>query len=321
MNRSWTATLLTAAALIASACGSARQAPQTAVEGEPKQAAGDLSGVINVDGSSTVLPVTERAAEQFRQAHSGVDVAVGRSGTGGGFKKFCRGETHISNASRPIEPDEAQACQQAGIDYVEFKVGLDGITNLVNPANNFAQCLTVQQLRDVWNRESKVSNWSQVAPNFPSRPLTLFGPGPDSGTFDFFVEEVLGEDAEPRRDYTASEDDNVIVQGVAGNDGALGYVGYAYFVENRQQLKALAVDGGQGCVEPTEQTIESGQYPLSRPLFIYASNKALQEPHVREFVRFYLENSSQLSQAAGYVALSQGAQQEAMQKFQEATGG
>lgn len=319
MNRSWAITLFAAAALVVSACGSARESPRTGAEGGRKQAADGLTGVINVDGSSTVLPVTERAAEQFRQAHPGVDIAVGRSGTGGGFKKFCRGETHISNASRPIEPDEAQACQQAGIDYVEFKVGLDGITNLVNPANNFARCLTVQQLRDVWNRESKVNNWSQVAPNFPSKPLTLFGPGPDSGTFDFFVEEVLGEDTEPRRDYTASEDDNVIVQGVVGKDGALGYVGYAYFVENRQKLKALAVDAGQGCVEPTDQTIESGGYFLSRPLFIYVSKKALEEPHVREFVRFYVQNSGELSQAAGYVALSQGAQQEAMQKFQEAT--
>ena len=265
------------------ACAPAQtQAP--AVTGAP---AAKLSGDIIADGSSTVFPITEAMAEEFGNQNPDVRVSVGESGTGGGFKKFCNNETDISDASRPIKDTEQELCAAAGVEYVEFKIGLDGITVVVNPANTFAICLTTDQLKALWNKDSTISNWNQVDPSFPDQPITLYGPGTDSGTFDFFTEAINGTAKDSRADYTASEDDNVLVQGIAGDPNALGYFGLAYFVENQDKLKEVAVNaGGTGCVAPAYETVADGTYkPLSRPLFIYVKKGALARPEVFEFVK------------------------------------
>lgn len=264
-----------------------------------------LSGTVAIDGSSTVFPVTEAMAEEFQLAHPGVRVTVGVSGTGGGFKKFCSGETDVSDASRPIKDVEAEACAERGVDYVQVPVAFDGITVAVNPENDWARCVTVEELRRIWQPESTVDNWRDVRDSWPDREMPLFGPGTDSGTFDYFTEAIVGEEDASRSDYSASEDDNVTLMGLANNVGAMGYFGFAYFHENQEQVKALGVDDGTGCVRPTMETIESGAYaPLSRPLFIYVSEQALRErPEVRAFVDFYLENGTQLVPEVGYVPL------------------
>jgi phosphate transport system substrate-binding protein len=265
-----------------------------------------LAGDIAVDGSSTVFPITEAAAEEFGGQYSDVRITVGIAGTGGGFKKFCNGETDISDASRAIKSTEVELCAQGGVEYEEFQVGLDGLTVVINPANDFAACLTVDQLKLIWDADSTVTNWNQVDPSFPDQPLTLYGPGTDSGTFDFFTEVVNGKAKQSRSDYTASEDDNVLVQGVSGDPNALGYFGLAYFIENSDKLKAVQVDGGKGCVEPSFETVNSGDYaPLSRPLFIYVKKDALARPEVFEFVKFYLTNAATLVEEVGYVAVPQ----------------
>jgi phosphate transport system substrate-binding protein len=264
----------------------------------------ELSGSINGDGSSTVFPITEAVAEEFGKLHD-VDVTVGISGTGGGFEKFCNGETDFSNASRPIkEDDEAEglACAANNIEYVEFEVAYDGLSVVVNPSNDFAECLTVEQLNAIWAPESSVNNWNEADPSFPDQDLTLYGPGTDSGTFDYFTDEINGEEGASRADYTASEDDNVLVQGIAGDDNALGYFGFAYYVENEDKLKVLGIDGGSGCVVPSQETIESGEYaPLSRPLYVYVTKEALERPEVAEFMRFYLTEGPDLAVEVGYV--------------------
>jgi phosphate transport system substrate-binding protein len=261
-----------------------------------------LSGSINGDGSSTVFPITEAVAEEFGLEND-VDVTVGISGTGGGFEKFCAGETDFSNASRAIEEDEVAACEANQIEYVEFQVAYDGLSIVVNPNNDFAECLTVEQLNAMWMPESTVNNWNQVDPEFPDDDLSLYGPGTDSGTFDYFTAEINGEEGASRSDYTASEDDNVLVQGVAGDDNALGYFGFAYYIENEDQLKVLGVDGGEGCVTPTAETIADGSYaPLSRPLYVYAAADALTRPEVAEFMRFFLTEGPALAEEVGYVA-------------------
>lgn len=284
---------------------------------------GSLSGRITADGSSTVFPVTEAVAEEFMQgAGQGVQVTVASSGTGGGFKRFCSGEVDIANASRPIKDEEKALCAQAGIEFVELPVATDGLAVVVNTANTFVQCLTVDELKRIWQPESTVRTWADVRQGFPATPIKLYGPGTNSGTFDYFTKEIVGEEDASRSDYTASEDDNVLVQGVSGDQGSLGYFGYAYYAENRQQLRALGVDAGQGCIEPNPQTIESGQYaPLSRPLLIYVKKAALQRPEVQAFVRFYLESAPQLSAQVGYVPLSAPAYQQATQTFQQASNG
>jgi phosphate transport system substrate-binding protein len=265
-----------------------------------------LAGDIAVDGSSTVFPITEAAAEEFGGQYPDVRVTVGISGTGGGFKKFCNGETDIQDASRTIKDSEKELCATAGVDYEEFQVGLDGLTVVINPANDFATCLAVDQLKLIWDADSTVANWNQVDPSFPDQPLTLYGPGTDSGTFDFFTEVVNGEAKKSRSDFTASEDDNVLVQGVSGDPNALGYFGLAYFIENSDKLKAVQIDGGNGCVEPSFDTVNSGDYaPLSRPLFIYVRKDALARPEVFEFVKFYLTNAATLVDEVGYVAVPQ----------------
>lgn len=276
----------------------------------------ELAGDVAVDGSSTVYPITEAAAEEFGAQHKNVRVTVGIAGTGGGFKKFCNGETDISNASRAIKDSEKDACKTAGIEYEEFLVGLDGLTVVVNPGNTFAACLKVEQLKAIWNNDSTVKNWKDIDPAFPDQPLVLYGPGTDSGTFDFFTEVVNGKAKQSRSDYTASEDDNVLVQGVGGDMNAMGYFGLAYFLENKDQLKALEIDGGKGCVAPSFDTVNTGAYkPLSRPLYIYVNKAALARPEVFEFVKFYLSGSEALVNEVGYVAAPKAVYEEDMTRL------
>lgn len=265
-----------------------------------------LSGTVAIDGSSTVFPVTEAMAEEFQRANRGVRVTVGVSGTGGGFKKFCRGETDISDASRPIKETEEELCAENGVDFRRVRVGVDGITVTVNPQNDWAQCLTTGELERIWQPGSEVDSWSEVRDSWPDRQLTLFGPGTDSGTFDYFTEAIMGEEDASRSDYSASEDDNVILMGVSNNAGAMGYFGFAYYIENPDRVKALAIDDGTGCVGPTRENIEAGDYqPLSRPLFIYVSEQALERTEVRAFVDFYLANGPELVPEVGYVPLAE----------------
>ncbi|MFD0853235.1 PstS family phosphate ABC transporter substrate-binding protein, partial [Actinomadura adrarensis] len=225
-----------------------------------------------------------------------VQVPVGTSGTGGGFEKFCAGETDIADASRAIEDDERQACQQKGIQFSEFQVANDALTVVVHKDNNWAQCLTVDQLKRIWEPNSKVTNWNQVDPGFPNEPLKLFGPGTDSGTFDYFTDEINGEEGASRTDYSPSEDDNVIVQGVSGSRGGMGYFGFSYFEENASRLKAVQINGGDGCVAPSVQAAQAGTYkPLARPLFIYPSATALKRPEVRAFLDFYVSQNATIA--------------------------
>ncbi|URR34570.1 PstS family phosphate ABC transporter substrate-binding protein [Thermosynechococcus sp. HN-54] len=260
---------------------------------------------IRIDGSSTVFPITEAVAEGFQKAQGGkVRVTVGVSGTGGGFKKFCRGETDISNASRPILAKEIADCRAAGITFIELPVAYDALTVVVNPQNTWARSLTVAELKNIWGPDSKINNWSQVRQGFPNIPLKLFGPGADSGTFDYFTEAINGKAKVSRKDFTASEDDNVLVQGVSRDRGALGYFGFAYFMENRNRLRAVAIDNGKGPVQPSEQNVLNGTYqPLSRPIFIYVNAKSAQRPEVRQFVTYYLNNAPAMVKKVKYVPL------------------
>ncbi|MCF8539073.1 MAG: PstS family phosphate ABC transporter substrate-binding protein, partial [Candidatus Nanopelagicales bacterium] len=244
-----------AAVLTLTACGGSNNASST--DGE--------SGSVRIDGSSTVYPLTAVAAEDFQVANPGVRVTVGSSGTGGGFEKFCRGETDANDASRPIKDDEVANCEANGIDFASLTMAIDALTVVVNKDNDWATCLTTDQLAQIWSPESTVTNWNQVDPAFPDEPVALFGPGTDSGTFDYFTEEINGESGASRTDYTPSEDDNVIVQGVSGSKGGLGYFGYTYFEENADSLKALSIDSGAGCVAPSVETARDGSYtPLAR---------------------------------------------------------
>ena len=280
-----------------------------------------LSGSIRIDGSSTVAPLSEAAADEFQQKNSGVRVTVGTSGTGGGFEKFCRGEIDIADASRQIEDDEKALCRKNGVEWAEVQVANDGIAVVVNKDNDFVKCLTVAELRKIWDQGSRVKNWNQVRSSFPNRPIELYGPGTDSGTFDFFTKAINGEEGRSRTDYNASEDDNVLVQGVAGNAGALGYFGLSYYEQNQDKLKLVEVDGGQGCVAPSKETVQNGTYkPLSRPLFIYPSREALQRREVREFVRFYIDNEEQLTKRALFIDLTDAQQRKARQEVEKLAG-
>lgn len=298
---------LLAVAMIASACGSASatQTPADPAAPAPETQAG-LSGEIEIDGSSTVAPITEAVAEEFRKVAPDVQVNVGISGSGGGFKRFAVGETDISDASRPIKDSEAETAAENGVGYHEFLVGVDGLSVLVNPQNDFVECLTIDQLNAIWKPESAVDSWDDVDPAWPDRPMRLYGPGTDSGTFDYFTEEVMGEAKLSRPDYTASEDDNVLVQGISGDRNALGYFGFAYYKENADKLKLVSVDNGGGCVAPSVATIASGEYgPLSRPLYIYVNRASLERPEVRAFVEFYMDNGAALTEEVGYVPLEE----------------
>ena len=268
-------------------------------------AAKNLSGTIRIDGSSTVGPLSEAAAEGFQGENGGVRVTVGTSGTGGGFEKFCAGETDISDASREIKPEEAAVCKSKGIKYEEFQVANDGIAVVVNKDNDWASCLTVDQLKKIWDKGSKVKTWNQVDPKFPNEKLELYGPGTDSGTFDFFTKEVNGEEDQSRSDYSATEDDNVTVQGVEGSKGGLGYFGLSYYEQNKDKMKVVKIDGGGGCVEPTTATVQDASYkPLSRPLFIYVKATSIKKPEVKGFVEYYLDNTATLTKQALFVPLT-----------------
>jgi phosphate transport system substrate-binding protein len=268
-------------------------------------AASELSGRVQIDGSSTVGPYATAAAERFRGGNPDVRVTVGVSGTGGGFERFCRDETDISNASRPIKDEEKQACEAKGVEYVELQVANDALTVVVNKDNDWVDCMTVAQLKQIWDRGSKVKTWSDVDPSWPDERMRLFGAGTDSGTFDYFTDEINGEEGRSRSDYSASEDDNVTVQGVAGDNNALGYFGLSYYDQNQDSLKALAVDGGDGCVEPSVETAQSGAYkPLARPLFMYVKKESLARPEVKAFLQYVLENEQAIAERAQFVPLT-----------------
>jgi phosphate transport system substrate-binding protein len=268
---------------------------------------GAQAQIVKIDGSSTVYPITEAVAEEFQKAKkNAVKVTVGISGTGGGFKKFCRGETDISDASRPILKKEMEECAKAGIKYFEMPVAYDALTVIVNPKNTFIKSLTVADLKKIWEpaAQGKVAKWSDVNPAWPDEKIKLYGAGSDSGTFDYFTEAIVGKAKSSRGDYTASEDDNVLVQGVSNDKGALGYFGFAYYVENQKKLKAVPIDGGKGPVMPSPEAVENGTYqPLSRPIFIYVNAKSLEKPEIKEFVEFYMKKAAPLVKEVKYVPL------------------
>jgi phosphate transport system substrate-binding protein len=296
--------------LLLPACGRERptaEPPPATTEEDPL--AGfeeeELSGRIQVDGSSTVGPLMTLTAERFRREEPKVRVTVGVSGTGGGFERFCRGETDLSNASRPIKDEERQLCAKNGIASFPLQVANDGISLVVNSDNTWAKCLTVDQLKKIWEPGSKVRRWKDVDPSFPGEKLTLFGAGTDSGTFDYFTDAIVGEEGASRSDYTPSEDDNVTVNGVAGERGALGYFGLSYLLENEGKVKAVAVDGGDGCVEPNLATVQDASYkPLSRPLFVYVNEDSLADkPAIDPFLTFLLDNEPRLARGAKFVPM------------------
>ncbi len=267
-----------------------------------------LAQVVKVDGSSTVYPVTEAVAEEFQKANKGLKVTVGVSGTGGGFKKFCRGETDISNASRPISASEMADCKKIGVEYYELPVAFDALTVVINPKNTWLKQATVAELKKMWEpaAQGKVTRWNQVNPAWPDQPIKLFGAGSDSGTFDYFTEAIVGKSKSSRGDFTASEDDNVLVQGVAGDVNAIGYFGYAYYAENTGKLKALPIveKDGKPAVSPSEQTVLAGTYqPLARPIFIYVNAKSLAKPEVKKFIDFYMTQGAKMAKEVKYVPL------------------
>jgi phosphate transport system substrate-binding protein len=305
---------------VTAACGG----PQgTATEGGP------APQLITVDGSSTVFPVTEAVAEEFQKANAGMRVTVGSSGTGGGFQKFCRNETDISDASRPIKATEAEACGKAGIAYIELPVAYDGLAVMVNPKNTWVTSMTVIELKRLWepSAQGKVTRWNQIRPSWPDAEIRLFGAGTDSGTFDYFTEAIMGKEGASRGDYTSSEDDNVLVQGIEGDPNALGFFGYAYYEENKDKLKLVAIDdqdetNGSGPIAPSPETVANGTYrPLSRPIFIYVKTSALARPEVQRFVEFYLANATTLVREVGYIPLTTGEYQLVQQRFQKRAAG
>jgi phosphate transport system substrate-binding protein len=272
--------------------------------GSSDSGGGDLSGEIRIDGSSTVYPFAQAAAEQFMTENSGVQISVGQSGTGGGFEKFCAGETDISDASRPIKDDEeAPLCQKGGVAYSEVQVANDGIAVVSNTSLTI-DCMTTKQLEQLWATD-KVKSYSEIDPKFPDAEVSLFGPGTDSGTFDFFTDEINGEEGKTRKDYQPSEDDNVLVQGVEGDEGGLGYFGFSYYEQNMDKLNLIGVDAGDGCVKPSTEAIQDGSYtPLSRPLFMYPSAKSIKRPEVKAFMDYILENQQTIAENAQIVGMT-----------------
>lgn len=275
---------------------------------------------IHIDGSSTVYPITEAVAEEFQKANPNLRVTVGISGTGGGFKRFCRGETDIADASRPIKSEEKNLCAGNGIEYMELPVAFDGLAVMVNPENDWVQVMTVSELKIIWEPEAQgtVTKWNQIRPEWPDAEIKLFGPGTDSGTYDYFTAAIVGQEGASRGDFTSSEDDNVLVYGIAGDKYALGFFGLAYYEENKDKLKLLAIDDekGDGPVFPSKETVNNGTYqPLSRPIFIYVSKKAAERPELNKFVRFYLDHAASLSQEVGFVPLPSGAYRAVTDRF------
>ena len=305
--------LLTTSVLVLAACGGD-------AGGEAGGSSG-LQGEVVIDGSSTVFPVAEAVAEEFQKENPRVRVSVALSGTGGGFKRFCAGEIDLSNASRPIRENEIEDCRAAGVEFTELSVAWDGLSIIANPNNSFLDCLTVPELARIWGPDSPARTWRDVRSDWPAEEIRLYGPGTDSGTFDYFTETVNGESGASRSDYQASEDDNILVQGVAGDRNSMGYFGYGYYSDNASRLKLVAVDGGNGCVTPTDETIADGSYaPLSRPLFVYVRHSALERPAVRAYVEYMLENAGSLVPATGYHALSAEEYAAEMSELPRATG-
>ncbi|MCX8144555.1 MAG: PstS family phosphate ABC transporter substrate-binding protein [Bacteroidia bacterium] len=288
--------------------------------GGKKQEQNQLTGTINIDGSSTVYPITEAVAEEFKKVYPDVKVAVALSGTGGGFKKFVRGETDINDASRPISHYEDSVAKANGIEYIELVVAYDGLAVVVNPKNTWCNDIKVEELKKIWEPEAqgKITHWNQIRPEWPNQPLHLYGAGVESGTYDYFTEAIVGKAHSSRGDYTASEDDNVLVQGVSSDVNALGFFGFAYYEENKDKLKLVAVDNGNGPVLPSVETVKNKTYsPLSRPLFIYINNKAAERKEVQEFVSFYLDKITSLVPEVGYIPLSNDELQAVKTKWEE----
>jgi phosphate transport system substrate-binding protein len=305
-------------ALAASGCGRPRPASTGSIPAGPDSG---LTGSISADGSSTVGPLMQLAAERFGAFNSRVSISVGVAGTGGGFQRFCAGETDLSDASRSIMDEEAAACKKAGIAYSEIEVANDGISIVVNLGNTWVSCLTVAQLAKIWGEKSKVGNWRELDPAYPDVPMRLYGPGTDSGTFDFFTGQINGTEDVSRSDYSASEDDNVTVQGVSGDRGALGYFGLSYAEQNASILKLLAVDGGHGCVKPSTKTVQSGTYaPLSRPLFVYVKHRSAQRPEVKAFLDYLVTNEAALARDARFVPLTLTQRAKALTELARAVG-
>lgn len=290
--------------------------------GVPTAEAGKMKGALRVDGSSTVYPITEAVAEEFRSVQPKVRVTVGFSGTGGGFKKFYAGETDINDASRPVKSTEIAECAEAGIDFIELPVAYDGLSVVTNRKNDFVDYLTVDELHRLWEPGSEVTTWQDIRPEWPADKIKLYGPGVDSGTFDYFTEAINGKSQACRADFTASEDDNVLVRGVAGDRNAIGFFGFAYYAENKDKLKLVPIDGGGGPVAPSMETINNGTYaPLSRPIFIYVGKNAADRKEVATFVDFYLENAARLSAEVGYVPLPDAVYELARERFQKRVTG
>jgi phosphate transport system substrate-binding protein len=284
--------------------------------------AGKLKGKVHIDGSSTVYPITEAVAEEFRAVQPKVRVTVGISGTGGGFKKFGHGETDINDASRPIKGKEMAVAQENGISFIELPIAYDGLSVVVNPENDWVDQLSVAELHELWKPGSEVRTWQDLRPEWPAEEIKLYGPGVDSGTFDYFTSEINGKSQACRSDFTASEDDNVLVQGIAGDKNSLGFFGFAYYIENRDKLRAVPIDGGKGPIMPTHDTVNDGSYaPLSRPIFIYVTTQAAERPEVKAFVEFYLENAPALVSEVGYVALPDAIYEAAKARFASRTAG
>jgi phosphate transport system substrate-binding protein len=303
--------------VFAAACGNDNKSEDGVAGG------GDLSGKIKIDGSSTVFPIMEAVSEEFQAANPDVQAPVGVSGTGGGFEKFVRGELDLANASRPIKDEEKTAAKEKGIEFTEFELAKDGLSVVVSKDNDFIDHLTVEELQKMWLEDGKVKTWKDIRPEWPAEKIEFFSPGTDSGTYDYWNEVIL-EEKPMRRDAQLSEDDNVLVQGVTGSKNAIGFFGYAYYQANKDKLKAVPIDGGNGPVEPTAETIESGEYaPLSRPLFTYANNKSVKDNEaVYEYVKFALENSGELaaSDTIGYVSLPKEKYEEQMKKLEQLAG-
>ncbi len=309
--------MLVLLSMLLSACTAAAPAPSASA---PAAAPDGGADTIIIDGSSTVAPITSAVAEEFQRENPDVRVPVGISGTGGGFKKFCAGETDISNASRPIKESEFEECKANGIEYIELPVAFDGMAVMVNPANDWVECLTVEELKKIWEPEAEgvIMNWNQVREGFPDRPLNLYGAGVDSGTYDYFTQAIVGEEGASRGDFLPSEDDNVLVQGIAGDENALGFFGLAYYEQNMDKLKLVAVDNNVGnCVLPDINTVADGTYqPLSRPIFIYVNRARVDEkPILDAFIDFYMANGSKLSAEVGYVPLTDEIYQAAQNRY------
>ena len=286
-------------------------------EKKPAATGKKLSGTVKIDGSSTVFPISEAMAEEFRKVNPDVKVTVGESGTTGGMKKFVPGEIDIADASRPIKKEEVDGVKKRGDDVIEFPIAYDGLSVVIHKDNTWAGTMTVAELKKLWEPTSTVKKWSEIRDGWPDQPIKLYGPGTASGTFEYFTEVIVGKSKSSRADFTASEDDNVLVKGVAGDKNALGYFGYVYYLHNKEKMKLVSIDAGKGAVVPSEQTIKDGTYkPLSRPIYIYVSKKALERPEVKEFVTFYLKNATKLIPQVGYVPYAESHYQELLKKVQ-----